>query len=98
VSHFSVGHLWELNGKCVLVRQEVGLVRVIEFGIWRPNESALSQTSKIGQNSQIVNLIPKSGGDLLREMISHLAEGIFRPSGRIQSRDQQAHWQHGTSG
>jgi hypothetical protein len=53
--------------------------------------------SKIGQNSQIVNLIPKFGGDLLREMISHLAEGIFRPSGQIQSRDQQAHWQHGTS-
>jgi hypothetical protein len=77
---------------------EVGLVQVVEFGIWHPNGSMLSQMSKIGQNSQIVNSIPKSGGDLLHKMIGHLAEGIFRPSGQIQSQDQQAHWQHSTSG
>jgi hypothetical protein len=66
------------------------------FGFLGPIERARTQTLKIERNSQIVNLNPKFSGDFRRVSITHLGGGISRPSGQGQSRDQQAHWHHGT--
>jgi hypothetical protein len=63
-----------------------------------PNASVQAQTSKIGQNSQIVIPSRKFDGDYRHASISHPGIGIFHPSEQDLSRDQQAHWLHGTSG
>jgi hypothetical protein len=56
-----------------------------------------AQMSKYKLNSQIVNSNLKYDRDLHLGPITHLDEGIFRPSEQDLSRDRQAHWQQGTS-